>query len=74
MGTLCKEGQEWGIKECLRRVVVKHGGPAVLVINNAPRHSDTGVVLEKDMFKEHEILGWDHTFGAQSNRECMVNN
>lgn len=39
-GSFRKEEARIWIKECSRQSIIKHGGPVVLVIDNAPCHSN----------------------------------
>ncbi|KAF7692991.1 hypothetical protein CDIK_2320 [Cucumispora dikerogammari] len=55
-GSFKKENAiEW-VKTCFRVAVLKHGGPVVLVVDNAPCHSQVESVLQKAEFLECKIL------------------
>lgn len=46
---------EW-IKVCLRAAMSKHGGPVVMVMDNAPCHSNVEELLVEDDLKDCKIL------------------
>ena len=55
-GSFKKENaQEW-IKTCLRKAVKVHGGPVVLIVDNAPCHSGVEEVLQIEEFNQCRIL------------------
>ena len=47
--------QEW-VKSCLRIAREKYGRPVVLVLDNAPCHSQIEDILDEEEFKDHRIL------------------
>ena len=50
-----ENAQEW-IKICLRKSVKVHGGPVVLIVDNAPCHSGVEKVLQIEEFNQCRIL------------------
>ncbi len=46
---------EW-VRRCLRAVILKHGGPVILVLDNAPYHSGIEDILSETEFQDCRFL------------------
>ena len=55
-GSFKKENAAEWVKTCLRVAISKHGGPVVLVVDNAPCHSQVEEVLQEREFRNCKIL------------------
>ncbi|KAF7685812.1 hypothetical protein CDIK_3439 [Cucumispora dikerogammari] len=55
-GSFKKENAAESVKTCLRIAISKHGGPVVLVVDNAPCHSQVENVLQDIHFENCKIL------------------
>lgn len=55
-GSFKKPNAQAWMKTCLRQAMIKHGEPVVMVIDNAPCHSNIEEVLQEEEFREHRIL------------------
>ena len=55
-GSFKKENAQKWIKTCLRKAVKVHGGPVVLIVDNAPCHSGVEKVFQIKEFNQCRIL------------------